>query len=209
MRPSLPWRTGATAYLHPGRPTSSRCDGVDSGQASTAARLAALGRHEDHIHAAKAQAHAAHDQMAHDMGHGAGMDMTGMVRDMRNRFWICLVFTIPIFLYAPMGMQIPMPAPPFGLGMNQWLFLLASAAILYPSWPFFVSAWRALQDGTLNMATLVVLSVGTGYLFSVGATFSLPGSSSMRPRPSCWYLSCWDTGWRCEPVPVHRTLSVH
>ncbi|MBF6989977.1 cation-translocating P-type ATPase [Cupriavidus sp. IK-TO18] len=159
----------------PEDPPAAASTGVDSGQASTAARLAALGRHEDHSHAAKAQAHATHGQMAHDMGHGAGMDMAAMVRDMRNRFWICLVFTIPIFLYAPMGMQIPMPAPPFGLGMNQWLFLLASAAILYPSWPFFVSAWRALQDGTLNMATLVVLSVGTGYLFSVGATFFFPG----------------------------------
>ncbi|TPQ30679.1 heavy metal translocating P-type ATPase [Cupriavidus pinatubonensis] len=159
----------------PEDPPAAVATGVDSRPARTAARLAALGRHEDHVHAAKAQAHATHDQMAHDMGHGAGMDMTGMVRDMRNRFWICLVFTIPIFLYAPMGMQIPMPAPQFGVGMNQWLFLLASAAILYPSWPFFVSAWRALQDGTLNMATLVVLSVGTGYLFSVGATFFFTG----------------------------------
>jgi len=147
----------------------------------TAARLAALGRHPGHVHPTtrgakgKAEAHATHAQMGHDMGHGAGMDMKEMVRDMRNRFWICLVFTIPIFLYAPMGMQIPMPAPPFGMALNTWLFLLASAAILYPSWPFFVSAWRGLRNGALNMATLVVLSVGTGYLFSVGATFLFAG----------------------------------
>lgn len=149
--------------------------------ANTAGRLAALGRRQDHVHPVthdakgKGEAQKAHDYMAHEMGHGAGMDMKEMVRDMRNRFWICLVFTIPIFLYAPMGMQIPMPAPPFDLVMDQWLFLLASAAILYPSWPFFVSAWRALQNGTLNMATLVVLSVGTGYLFSVGSTFLFAG----------------------------------
>ncbi|CAG9172693.1 heavy metal translocating P-type ATPase [Cupriavidus pinatubonensis] len=150
--------------------------GIAGEHAHTAARLAALGRHPDHVHAAThGEKGKAKDHMAHDMGHWAGMDMGEMVRDMRNRFWICLVFTIPIFLYAPMGMQIPMPAPPFGLAMNQWLFLLASSAILYPSWPLFVSAWRALLDGTLNMATLVVLSVGTGYLFSVGATFFFPG----------------------------------
>ncbi|TDF62556.1 cation-translocating P-type ATPase [Cupriavidus sp. L7L] len=156
-------------------------DVMAEARSGTASRLAALGRRQDHVHPVahdakgKAEAHAAHDHMAHEMGHGAGMDMKEMVRDMRNRFWICLVFTIPIFLYAPMGMQIPMPAPPFGLAMNQWLFLLASAAILYPSWPFFVSAWRALQNGALNMATLVVLSVGTGYLFSVGSTFFFAG----------------------------------
>ncbi|MDI1251544.1 heavy metal translocating P-type ATPase [Thermomonas sp.] len=109
--------------------------------------------------------------MAHEMGHGGGKDMAAMVRDMRNRFWICLAFSVPIFVYAPMGGMFAPPAPPFGLDLKLWLFFLASAAILYPSWPFFVAAWRALRNGVLNMAVLVVLSVGTGYLFSVGATF--------------------------------------
>jgi Cu2+-exporting ATPase len=109
--------------------------------------------------------------MAQEMGHGGNMDLPAMVRDMRNRFWICLVFAVPIFIYSPMGNMFPAPAPPFGLPLNQWLFGLASAAVLYPSWPFFVAAWRALLGGKLNMATLIVLSVGTGYLFSVGATF--------------------------------------
>ena len=108
--------------------------------------------------------------MAFEMGHG-GEDMAAMVRDMRNRFWICLVFTVPIFVYAPMGGFFTPPAPPLGLRLNLWLFLLASAAVLYPSWTFFVAAWRALTARKLGMAVLVVLSVGTGYLFSVGTTF--------------------------------------
>ena len=94
-----------------------------------------------------------------------------MVRDMRNRFWICLIFTVPIFVYAPMGGMFAPPAPPFGMELNLWLFFFASAAVLYPSWPFFVSAWRALMKGTLGMAALIVLSVGTGYIFSVSTTF--------------------------------------
>ncbi len=128
------------------------------------------------------QAHSAHGaqpamsaDMAKEMGHGANMDLPAMVRGMRNRFWICLVFAVPIFIYSPMGNMFPAPAPPFGLPLNQWLFGLASAAVLYPSWPFFVSAWRALLKGKLTMATLIVLSVGTGYLFSVGATFFFKG----------------------------------
>ncbi len=131
---------------------------------------------------AEPQAHAGHaaqpgtkDEMAHEMGHGAGMDMAGMVRDMRNRFFVCLVFTIPLFLWAPMGLPLPMPPAPFGLELDQWLFVLASGAVLWPSWPFFVAAWRALKNGVLNMAVLVVLSVGTGYLFSVAATFLFEG----------------------------------
>ena len=76
-------------------------------------------------------------EMAHEMGHSGG-DMSAMERDMRNRFWICLLFTIPIFIYAPMGGLWPAPAPPFGLDLNLWLFFFATAAVVYPSWPFFV-----------------------------------------------------------------------
>ena len=130
---------------------------------------------DDHEgHAAPGAATAMSADMAHEMGHG-GKDLDAMVRDMRNRFWICLIFTVPIFVYAPMGGMWQAPAPPFGLELNLWLFFFASAAILYPCWPFSVSAWRALRKGTLGMAALIVLSVGTGYLFSVGATFFFKG----------------------------------
>jgi len=129
----------------------------------------------DRVAPATAPHEMAHDAMAHEMGHGPGMDMQAMVRDMRNRFWVALLFTVPIFIYSPMGGMFIAPAPPFGLGLELWLFLLASAAVLYPSWPFFAGAWRALRNGVLNMAVLVVLSVGTGYFFSVGSTFFFPG----------------------------------
>jgi Cu2+-exporting ATPase len=123
--------------------------------------------HEGHTKAGPQPAMSA--DMAHEMGH-SGKDLPAMVRDMRNRFWICLIFTVPLFFYSPMGLFTP-PAPPFGLDLNVWLFGFASLAVIYPSWPFFVSAWRALRKGVLGMAALIVLSVGTGYLFSAGTTF--------------------------------------
>ncbi len=147
---------------------------------SSAASAPATGHadHQDHKdhqgHAAPGAAPAMSDDMAHEMGH-SGSDLGAMVRDMRNRFWICLAFTLPILVYAPMGGMWKAPTPPFGLDVNLWLFFFASAAIVYPSWPFFVSAWRALKKGTLGMAALIVLSVGTGYLFSVGTTFFFKG----------------------------------
>ncbi len=113
-------------------------------------------------------------KMAYEMGH-SGQDMTAIVKDLRNRFWICLIFTIPIFIYSPMGGLFEPPQPPFGLELNVWLFILATIAVLYPSWPFFVSAWRALKVGKLGMAVLIVLSVGTGYIFSIISVFFLEG----------------------------------
>jgi len=128
------------------------------------------------MHAEHAMPTGKAEAMAHDMGHGAGMDMRAMARDMRNRFWIALIFTAPIFVYSPMGGMFKPPAPPFGLALNLWLFLLASIAVIYPVWPFVVAAWHALKNSVLNMAVLVVLSVGTGYVFSVGATFFFEGA---------------------------------
>ena len=114
------------------------------------------------------------DAMAREMGHGGGQDLPAMVRDMRNRFWITFAFSLPILLLSPMGLPFKIE-PPFGLKLNLVLFVLASGAILYPVWPFVVAAYRSLRTGVANMAVLVVLSVGTGYLFSVGSTFFYGG----------------------------------
>ena len=105
--------------------------------------LASAG-HDDHA-GHDARPAPSHDAMAHEMGHGAGMGMQDMVRDMRNRFLVSLVFTLPILAMDPMGLAEPFFEPPFGLSMNVTMFLFASAAILYPVWPFLVSAWRALR----------------------------------------------------------------
>ena len=147
---------------------------TERGHESAAPAPGALAGNGHEGHATQGARPAMSADMAHEMGHGA-QDLSAMVRDMRNRFWICLIFTVPIFLYAPMGSFFKPPSPPFGLELNLWLFFLASAAILYPSWPFFVSAGRALRKRKLGMAALIVLSVGTGYLFSVGSTFFFVG----------------------------------
>jgi P-type Cu2+ transporter len=126
-------------------------------------------------HPRRGAATAGHDMHA-DMGHGPGGDMKAMARDMRNRFFIALVFTIPVFLWSEMGHMIGFTAPPpFGIDRNVLLFVFATLAVVYPGWPFFRAAFRALRNGVLNMAVLVLMSVGTGYGFSVISTFFLDG----------------------------------
>ncbi len=113
--------------------------------------------------------------MMHDMGHAPGMSMEDMAHDMRNRFLVALVFAVPVFVYSPMGKMFGDFSPPFGVDRKLFLFIVATCAIAYPVWPFVVAAWRAARNKVANMATLVVLSVGTGYVFSVGATFFYEG----------------------------------
>ncbi len=125
--------------------------------------------HEGHVMPAP-ESHAA---MAHEMGHGTGASMEDMVRDMRNRFLVALIFAVPVFIYSPLFTQmagIQAPLPP-GLSNEVLSFLLATPAVLYGGWVFYIGAWRALKNRVLNMAVLVSLSVLAGYLFSVGATF--------------------------------------
>ena len=116
-------------------------------------------------------------QMAHAMGHGGGMSMDEMVRDMRNRFIVALILAIPIFLYSPLATEVfdIRLGTPFGIDPNILAFLLATPAVLWSGKMFFVGAYRALRNRTLDMSVLVALSVGSGYVFSVAATFLFEG----------------------------------
>ena len=165
---------------HTGMKSADMAPPNGAGAPGTAAAEKRPADDQTHVGGESGAGHNAHsgeksDAMAREMGHGEGHDMQSMVRDMRNRFWIALAFGLPIFAFSPMGIDFIKISPPFGLRLDLVLFVLASAAILYPVWPFVVAAYRSLRSGVANMAVLVVLSVGTGYLFSVGSTFFYGG----------------------------------
>ena len=110
------------------------------------------------------------------MGHGghAGMSMAAMVADMRNRFLVALLFSIPIVIWSPIGSDVlGLDAPvPFGLRQDVWALLLSLPVIFYSSWIFFDGAVRALRARTLDMMVLVAVAVGSGWLYSLVVTLS-------------------------------------
>src|SRR4029434_541315 len=119
------------------------------------------------------------EAMDHEMGHGAGTSMEGMVREMRNRFLVSFILAIPVFLYSPLftdffKMQLPLP---FGLSNEVLSFLLATPAVLYGGWVFYIGAWRGLKNRTLNMAVLVALSGVGGDIFKGRGPFFLYGAA--------------------------------
>ena len=124
---------------------------------------------------------AARERAEHAHGHGtgghAGMSMEAMVRDMRNRFLVALVFTIPIVIWSPVGETVfgSMPAVPFGLEMELWQFLLSLPVVFYASSIFFTGALAALRAKTLDMMVLVAVAIGAGWVYSVAATFFIEG----------------------------------
>ena len=114
-------------------------------------------------------------------GHGghAGMSMAGMVADMRNRFLVSLIFTVPIVLWSGVGSGLigSELATPFGIGRNWWLLLLSLPVVLYSSSIFFTGAWRALRARTLDMMVLVAVAVGIAFAYSAAVTFGLSGET--------------------------------
>jgi P-type Cu2+ transporter len=112
-------------------------------------------------------------------GHGghAGTSMVAMVRDMRNRFQVALVFAIPIALWSPIGKSIfgSTPQTPFGMRNSLWQLLLALPVVFYSSQIFFTGAYHALKAKTLDMMVLVAVAIGTGFVYSVAATFWIKG----------------------------------
>jgi len=113
------------------------------------------------------------DVMGHGGGHG-GMSMEAMVADMRNRFLVAAVLSVPILLWSPIGRDVlgfTVPAP-FGLRDDVFSLLLSVPVIFYSAWIFFDGAYRALRARTLDMMVLVAVGVGTGWLYSLAVTLT-------------------------------------
>jgi hypothetical protein len=145
--------------------------------------------------------------MMHDMGHAPGMSMQDMANDMRNRFLVALLFAIPVFLYSPMGKMFGDFATPFGMDRNLFLFIVATGAIAYPGWPFFVAGWRARATRSPTWPRWWCCPSAPATSSASAPRSSTKARCSTRPRPCCWCSSCSATGWRCAPAPAPPTRS--
>nr|WP_199223927.1 copper-translocating P-type ATPase [Paraconexibacter algicola] len=103
--------------------------------------------------------------------------MAAMGRDMRNRFLISLVFTIPTLVWSMVGTKLlgQEVATPLGVDRDIWLLALSGPIVLYASSIFFVGAVAALRARTLDMMVLVAVAIGTAWIYSVAATFVISG----------------------------------
>ena len=125
---------------------------------------------EHEHHPPPAEGMSPHEAMGHG-GHGA-MSMDDMVKDMRNRFLVAALFSVPILLWSPIGRDVFgfEVAAPFGLRDDVWMLLLSLPVIFYSSFIFFDGAVRALKARTLDMMVLVAVAIGAGWLYSLEVT---------------------------------------
>src|SRR5258708_1642080 len=118
--------------------------------------------------------HGSQGSMIHDMSDPAMA--AAMEADMRRRFFVALVLTIPIVLYSSLGtsvFRLHLPTP-FGVPANWLLLVLTTPVVWWAGWIFHSGAWRALRNRSLDMNVLVSLGVLVAYLFSAFATLFAP-----------------------------------
>jgi Cu+-exporting ATPase len=93
--------------------------------------------------------------------------------DFSRRLKVALVFTLPLFLLA-MASHFG-NAHALAGAWRPWAELaLATPAVLWCGWPFFVRAWQSLVNRALNMFTLIGLGTAVAYGYSVVAVLA-PG----------------------------------
>jgi P-type Cu2+ transporter len=117
-----------------------------------------------------------HPQTAHHAhaSHGGGGEHAGHGEAMFARpFWVSLVLTLPVVVYAELFQELLGYTAPRFPGSDWWVAILASVIYWYGGWVFLTGATYELRHARPGMMTLVALAITTAYVYSLAITFGL------------------------------------
>ena len=125
-------------------------------------RATTAGKSHEHEHHQAAE----HGGMDHDMSDPKMAK--AMERDMRNRFFVALVLTIPTILYSPLGYDfLGLDLPDVGINRNWFAFAASTPVVWWAGWIFIGGAYHSLRRRALNMSVLIATGVLAAYLASI------------------------------------------
>lgn len=88
------------------------------------------------------------------------------LKRLETKFYISLVFAIPVFIIGMFFMKNPLP------DQEYILWILSSPVQFVIAWPMYKSAWAALKGLSANMDTLIMMGTSAAYFYSVYAIIS-------------------------------------
>lgn len=95
----------------------------------------------------------------------------------RSKFWVSLILTIPVVVYADMiqgWFNYTAPAFPG----SEWMpMILATIIFIYGGWVFIQGAWHELMARQPGMMTLIALAIGVAFGYSIATEFGFPGET--------------------------------
>lgn len=144
--------------------------------------------HHDMSHMDNDMNHMDHSHMGHDMGNmnmsgmGCGMDMGhggmdhgGMghmhMGNLKLKFWISLILTIPIIIMSPM-MGMKMPFQVTFPGSDFVVLVLGTILFIYGGYPFFTSCISEMKSKNPGMMSLITMGISVAYVYSVYAVIA-------------------------------------
>lgn len=78
---------------------------------------------------------------------------------LKKRAWVALALSAPVVVIGMFFMNMPYA--------NWIMWALSTPVLFWSGWEFFVNAWKQTKHRSANMDTLVALSTGVAYAFSV------------------------------------------
>ncbi|RIK26298.1 MAG: heavy metal translocating P-type ATPase, partial [Chloroflexi bacterium] len=128
--------------------------------------------HAGEMHEASHRAATGH--AGHEAHAAHGVDHTGHELMFRNRFWVCLVLTIPVLLYShmlQMWFGFTMPTFPG----SQWVGpLFAGIIFVYGGVPFLQMAVPEIRTRQPGMMTLISLAITVAFVYSLATLWIDP-----------------------------------
>jgi Cu2+-exporting ATPase len=108
-----------------------------------------------------------HDEHSDHGDHSGHQDHTGHELMFRNRFWVCLLLSVPVLIYSPAIQNWFNYTAPVFPG-SQWILpVLATVVFIYGGLPFLsLSRWE-LRDRKPGMMTLISLAISVAYFYSM------------------------------------------
>ena len=136
-------------------------------------------KHSEHDHL-KHNDQIPHEKMNHNKdehGRHSHSEHEGhTIEGFKKRFWISIVFTIPILILSPMIQHF--------LGLKEALhfngdiyalFALSSFVFFYGGYPFLKGLFDELKNKLPGMMTLIALAISVAYIYSTAVVFGVKG----------------------------------
>lgn len=133
-----------------------------------------MNKEGNHNHAEHEESHHNNEENHESHNHNGHDHHAHMETDFRNKFFIILVFTIPIVLLSPMIQNF--------IGVD-WQFTgdsyivaaLATFVYFYGGWPFIKGAYDELKSKEPAMMTLIAMAISVAYFYSMAVVFGFDG----------------------------------
>ena len=122
------------------------------------------------------------DDSMHAMNHehvGTARGHHGsMVRDFRQRFWVCLVATVPILLLSePVLVFLHLGTGLLFAGSDRVLMALSAFVYWYGGTPFLRGSVQELSARKPGMMSLVAMAISIAFFYSIAVSLGLTGMS--------------------------------